>query len=88
MIVEYEFSFQENDVETGVLMVVIERGIFSLRRDAHDKTVDASDTGYWNHDVHNSMVWIGQVASPEKRTLNEVMLNSGTSSSRHSLDLL
>ena len=85
MIVEYEFCFEENCVETGVLMIVIERGIFSLKQDAH---ADDTNCGYWNHDVHNSMVWIGQVASPEKRTLNEIMLNSETSSSRYSLDSL
>ena len=85
MIVEYEFCFEENCVETGVLMIVIERGIFSLKQDAH---TDDTNCGYWNHDVHNSMVWIGQVASPEKRTLNEIMLNSETSSSRYSLDSL
>ena len=59
MIVEYEFCYHEQDLEAGLLMIFIEKGVFSLN---HSDTTPPEDCH--RHDVHSNLVWIADVIRP------------------------
>lgn len=59
MLVEYEFCYQEQDRQSGILMIFIEKGVFSLSQS------DATSEDSWHRDdVHSNLVWIADVNRP------------------------